>query len=188
MNPIKEGLRLTLAAAIAASAEARQCSERLAGKTIAVEILEQRWLIVFEAGEARVESGTGEADATVRGSLAAVLGTFARNRDGGAAIFGNVELFEDFRSAFRPHFKLPESIGQYVEDAGDAVSIGADAARSAMEGLSDAVRTKARDYFTDIAADPANTNLVAEVAELKERVESMEARLRQLESLGDEQT
>ena len=120
MNPINEGLRLGLAAAIAASAEARQCSERLAGKTIAVETLDQRWLIVFEAGKARVESGDGEADATVRGSPTAVVGAFARDRDSGAAIFGNVELFEDFRSAFRPHLKLPEFVGQFAEDAGDA--------------------------------------------------------------------
>ena len=187
MNPINEGLRLALAAAIATSAEARQCSERLAGKIIAVETLEQRWLIVFEGGEARVESGADEADATVRGSPTAVLGAFARNHDGGAAIFGNVELFEDFRSAFRPHLGLPEFVGQFAEDAGDAVWVGARAARSAMEGLSGAVRDKAKDYFPD----RANANLDAEVAELKERIENMEARLRRLEQEsppGDEQT
>ena len=189
MNPINEGLRLGLAAAIAASAEARQCSERLAGKTIAVETLDQRWLIVFEAGKARVESGDGEADATVRGSASAVVGTFARDRDGGAAIFGDVELFEDFRSAFRPHLKLPEFVGQFAEDAGDAVRVGVNAARSAAEGVAGAVYTKAKDYFPDHAQ--ATPDLVAEVAQLKERVDELETRLAQLEQespSADEQT
>ena len=169
---------MALAAAIAASAEARQCSERLAGKTIAVETLDQRWLITFEPGKANVERGDGEADATVRGSPTALLGAFARDRDGGAAVFGDVELFEDFRSAFRPHLRLPEFVGQFAEDAGDAVRVGAKAARSAVEGLSETVRTKAQEYWPDRGDHP---DLVAEVAALKARLDDMEARLRQLE-------
>ena len=178
---------MALAAAIAASSEARQCSERLAGKKIAVETLDQRWLIAFEPGKANVERGDGEADATVRGSAAALLGAFARDRDGGAAVFGDVELFEDFRSAFRPHLKLPEFVGQFAEDAGDAVRVGAKAARSAVEGLSGAVRTKAKDYWPDRGGSP---ELVDEVAELKARLDDMEERLRRLEdgsAAGDEQ-
>ena len=185
MNPINEGVRLALAAAIAASSEARECSERLAGKTIAVETLDQRWLIAFEPGKANVERGDGEADATVRGSPATLLGAFARDRDSAAAVFGDAELFEDFRSAFRPHLKLPEFVGQFAEDAGDAVRVGAKAARSAVEGLSGAVRTKAKDYWPDRGDNP---DLVAEVAELKARLEDVERRLRELEDgPGEEQ-
>lgn len=187
MNPVNEGVRLALAAAIATSAQARECSERLAGKTIAVETLDQRWLITFEAGKARVERGAGneEADATVRGSPAALLGTFTRDRDGSAAVFGDAELFEDFRSAFRPHLKLPEFVGHFAEEAGDAVRVGTQAARSAIEGLSGAVRSKAKDYF----AEPGD--LATEVAELKERLADVEERLRRLEQESppsDEQT
>ena len=178
MNPINEGVRLALAAAIAASSEARECSERLAGKTIAVETLDQRWLIAFEPGKANVERGDGEADATVRGSPAMLFGAFTRDRDSAAAVFGDVELFEDFRSAFRPHLKLPEFVGQFAEDAGDAVRVGAKAARSAVEGLSGAVRTKAKDYWPDRGDNP---HLVAEVAELKARLEDVERRLHELE-------
>ncbi len=189
MNPVNEGLRLALAAAIAASAEARQCSERLAGKTIAVETLDQRWLIAFEPGKATVERGDGEADATVRGSPAALLAAFARDDDGSVAIFGNAELFADFRSAFRPHLKLPEFVGHFAEEAGDAVRIGTNAAKSAIEGLSGAVRTKAKDYFAEHADAPDTTT---EVAELKERIADLEARVSRLEQESppprDEQT
>ena len=85
MKPMTEGMRLALVAAIAASDDARQCTARLAGKTIAVETLDQRWLIRFEAGKAQVEhagqaarpqEAAEEADATVRGSLAAVIEAF----------------------------------------------------------------------------------------------------------------
>lgn len=181
MKPMTEGMRLALAAAIAASDDAKQCTARLAGKTIAVETLDQRWLIRFEAGKAQVEhagqaarppEAADEADATVRGSLAAVIEAFARDREGAAAVLGDAALFNDFRAAFRPHLPLPASLGQFAEDAGDAVRVGAKAAKSALEGISGSVRSAVR---------PEREDAAGEIAALRERVDALEARLDLLE-------
>ena len=177
MNPIAETLRLALAAAIAASADAKQCSERLAGKAIAVETLDQRLLITFEAGVVKVEPSDAEADATVRGSPAAVISTIATSRET-AAILGDETLFEDFSASFRPHVNIPPAVGDFAQDAGDAVRVGGRAARSALDGISRALRTAAKDYF----ADPAESERMAsEIAELQRRVDELDERLKAVE-------
>ena len=180
MNPFADALRLGLSAALAASKEARLCAERQNSKTIAVETLEQRFIIRFDAGEARVEAGDGEADATVRGSPAAVLGTLLREGGETAAVFGDAELFEDFRRSFRPH--LPPTLAHFAEDAGDAVRVGAQAAQSALQGVAGAVRSKAKDYFPDATErDERDAAMAAEIEALKGRIDALEARLGTLE-------
>lgn len=180
MNPFADALRLGLSAALAASKEARLCAERQNGKAIAVETLEQRFIIRFDAGEAHVEAGDGEADATVRGSPAAVLGTLLREGSETAAVFGDAELFEDFRRSFRPH--LPPTLAHFAEDAGDAVRVGAQAAQSALQGVAGAVRSKAKDYFPDAAdRDERDAAMAAEIEALKGRIDALEERLGALE-------
>ena len=177
MNPVAETLRLTLSAALAASTEAKQCSERLAGKSIAVETLDQRLLITFEAGAVTVEPSDAEADATVRGSPMAVIGTLASRRET-AAILGDAELVEDFSASFRPHINIPTSVGDFAQDAGDAARVGGRAVRSALDGLSHAVRTAAKDYF----ADPAeNERMAREIDELRQIIDELEERLKNVE-------
>lgn len=182
MNPIAETLRLALSAAIATSADAKQCSERLAGKTIALETLDQRLLIAFEAGAVKVEPGDGEADATVRGSPAAVIATIASERET-AAVLGDQALFDDFSASFRPHLDRPHvkvagSMKDLAHDAGDAVRLGGRAARSALDGLSDALRNAAKGYFVD----PAEAErLAGEIAELRRRMDELEERLQAVE-------
>ncbi|MXY58892.1 MAG: hypothetical protein F4029_12245 [Gammaproteobacteria bacterium] len=136
---LAELARLTLSAGIAANPTARACSERLAGRSLAIETLEARFVIHFEAGAVRVDSGTDPADATVRGSPGAVAATLAGGEDT-AAILGDAALFEDFRDSFRPRLDMP---GRFVfEDIGDIVRLGAKAAESALEGLANALRNR----------------------------------------------
>lgn len=136
---LAEFARLGLSAGIAANPAARACSERLAGRSLAIETLEARFVIHFEPGAVRVEPGTDQADATLRGSPAAVAATLA-GREETAAILGDPALFEDFRDSFRPRLDLP---GKFVfEDLGDIVRLGLGAAESALEGLANAVRNR----------------------------------------------
>lgn len=131
--------RLTLSAGIAANPTARACSERLAGRSLAIETLEGRFVIHFEAGAVRVDTGTDPADATLRGSPAAVAATLAGVEET-AAILGDSALFEDFRDSFRPRLDVP---GKFVfEDLGDIVRLGVKAAESALEGLANAVQKR----------------------------------------------
>lgn len=128
--------RLALSAAIATNATARACSERLAARSLAIETLAARFVIHFQAGAVRVETGDGPADATVRGSPSTVAATLAGIEDA-AAILGDTALFEDFRDSFRPRLELP---GKYVlEDLGDLVRLGAKTVESALEGIANAV-------------------------------------------------
>ncbi len=176
MNPIAELLRVALSAAIATSAEARHCSERLAGKTIAVESGQRRLVIHLEPGAARVEAGDEPADATLRGSMAAVLAALAGKRDDTAAIFGDEELFNDFRSSFRPHMHFPPAAKHFAEDAGDAMRVGVGAVRSAFQAVTRVVR----DYLPDRLpgfGQRADADLAREVAALKERVARLEQHL-----------
>ena len=134
--------RLALSAAIAASPRARQCSERLAGRSIAIDTLDMRFVLDFEPGAVSVSAGDPDADpdadVTVRGSPAALAEAMARGSapDAGdsAAVFGEIAVFDDFRDSFRPHLQLGPS-GFLAEDLGDALRLGAKAAESAIEGL-----------------------------------------------------
>lgn len=180
MSPVADALRLALAAAIRANEAARDASARLAGKTMLLETAGQRLRLRFEDGEVAVDgdaSGEDEADVTVRGSLPALLRAFASDKAAErVAVIGDTELFEDFRTAFRPHLQLPDSVSHLAEDAGDAVRVGVQAARSAAEGVGRAVRDKAQDYFA------GSDEHAAQLAALAERVDALEARVRELES------
>ncbi len=172
MNAIAETMRLTLSAAIAASGEARACTERLAGRTLAFESMEQRFVVHFEAGAVRVETEGGEADATVRGSPGAVFGALAGSGSETAAVLGDTAVFEDFRASFRPHVKLPPVVERFAEDAGDAARTGVQAARSAFEGFANT----AKDY---LSAWPGRED--AELAELRAAVQALTERVERLE-------
>lgn len=181
MSPFADALRLALSAAISASESARACSERLAGKTVLLEASGQRWRLRFQAGEVAVdvpaEDDSEEADATVRGTLPSLLRAFVSKEGAEAvAVIGDAELFEDFRTSFRPHLAMPSSFGQFAEDAGDAVRVGTQAARSAVDGVGRAVRDKAQEYFARRDEERA-----AEVAALRERVAALEVRVEALE-------
>lgn len=139
--------RLALSAAIAASPRARQCSERLAGRTIAIDTLDMRFVLNFEPGAVVVSAADPDADppadVTVRGSPAALAEAMVRGSapDAGdsAAVFGDIAVFDDFRNSFRPHLELgPASF--LAEDLGDALRLGVKAAESAIEGLLNAVQ------------------------------------------------
>ncbi|MDE0419600.1 MAG: hypothetical protein OXK76_01755 [Gammaproteobacteria bacterium] len=133
---LAELARLALSAGIAANPAARACTERLAGRTLAIETLQARFIIHFEPGAVRVETGDAPADATLRGSPGAVAATLAGTEET-AATLGDTTLFEDFRDSFRPRLDLP---GQYVlEDLGDIVRMGMKAVESAVEGLANAM-------------------------------------------------
>lgn len=175
MNAFTEAMRLALTAAVATSADARLCSERLAGKTIAVETLGKRILIDFSGDGVQVRTGNDEADATVRGSPTAVLGSLASDRPDTAAVFGDTGAFDDFRHSFRPHLHLPLAAKNFAEDAGDAVRVGTQAAKSAFEGLSGALR----DYFPDRTGD--DQELATRFSVLEHRVDRLERRLTELE-------
>ena len=180
MSPFADALQFALAAAIRANEAARDASERLAGKTMLLETAGQRWRLRFEAGAVAVDAigqeGEAAAEVTVRGSLPALLRAFASNQAAERiAVIGDSALFEDFRTAFRPHLNLPDSMAHLAEDAGDAVRVGVQAARSAAEGVGRAVRDKAQDYFA------RSDEHAAELAALRQRVAALEARVQALE-------
>ena len=136
---LAELARLGLSAGIAANPAARACSERLAGRSLAIETLEARFVIHFEPGAIHVDTATEPADATLRGSPATVAATLAGSEET-AAILGDTALFEDFRDSFRPRLEVP---GKFVfEDLGDIVRLGVKATESALEGLANAVRNR----------------------------------------------
>ena len=187
MKPVTEAARFALATAIATNADARACAERLAGKAIAVECQELRLVIQFAGGAAdavRVRSGEEQADVTVRGSPAAVLGALAGIDRDTAAVFGDVEVYEDFRTSFRPHLKLPHGFDHLAEDASDAVHIAARAAQSACEGLLAALRERFAAHTAHTPPrSPATTDEDHEKAELQARIRDLEARLAELEGV-----
>ena len=136
---LAELARLALSVGITSNPAARACTERLAGRSLAIETLEVRFVIHFEPGAVQVDTGTGTADATVRGSPANLAATLAGTEET-AAVLGDTALFEDFRDSFRPRLEVP---GKFVlEDLGDIVRLGAKAAESALEGLANAVRNR----------------------------------------------
>ena len=188
MKPVTEAARFALATAIATNADARACAERLAGKAIAVECQGLRLVIQFAGGGAadavRVRSGEEQADVTVRGSPAAVLGALAGIDRDTAAVFGDVEVYEDFRTSFRPHLKLPHGFDHLAEDASDAVHIAARVAQSACEGLLAALRERFAAHTAHTPPrSPATTDEDREKAELQARIRDLEARLAELEGV-----
>lgn len=136
--------RIALSTAIAASPRARRCSERLAGRSIAIDTLDMRFVLNFEPGAVVVSAADpnvdSQADVTVRGSPAALAEAMARGSAPGdsSAVFGDIAVFDDFRDSFRPHLELGHA-GFLAEDLGDALRLGAKAAESAIEGLMNAV-------------------------------------------------
>ena len=174
MNPLREAMRVALRAAIATNAEARACTQRLAGKSIAFEWSDQRLVIRFDDGAADVGGGADEASATVRGSPVAVLGALLGGERGAAAVLGDAEAFEDFRASFRPH--LPKVPRHLAEDIGDAAHLAARAAHSALEGLLGALREHSQSGAAEAESEGAD-----EVAALRARIGELEARLAALE-------
>ena len=180
MSAIAKTVEVSLSAALAASGDARDCCARLAGKAIAFESFDERLLVRFDDGAVRVDTEPGEADATVRGSPTAVVGALFGTGGDTVAVLGDESVFEDFRDSFRPHLKLPPGVERFMEDAGDAVRVGAKAVKSAFEGVAAATREHWPEWLP--RAHPDTGELRGEVDELKARVASLEARLAALES------
>ena len=180
MGAIAKTVEVSLSAALTTSSDARDCCARLEGKTIAFESLDERLVVCFESSSVRVETEIEEADATVRGSPTAVLGALFGKGGDTVAVLGDATIFEDFRDSFRPHLKLPPAAERFMEDAGDAVRVGAKAVKSAIEG----VATATRDHWPDWLhrAHPDTGELRGEVDELKARMAALEERLAAVES------
>ena len=180
MGAIAKTVEVSLSAALTTSSDARDCCARLEGKTIAFESLDERLVVCFESSSVRVETEIDEADATVRGSPTAVLGALFGKGGDTVAVLGDATIFEDFRDSFRPHLKLPPAAERFMEDAGDAVRVGAKAVKSAIEG----VATATRDHWPDWLhrAHPDTGELRGEVDELKARMAALEERLAAVES------
>lgn len=180
LGAIAKTLEVSLSAALTTSSDARDCCARLAGKAIAFESLDERLVVCFEAASVHVEAEIDEADATVRGSPTAVLGAlFGRGGDT-VAVLGDESVFDDFRDSFRPHLKLPEAAERFMEDAGDAVRVGAKAVKSAIEGVAAATRDHWPDWLH--RAHPDTGDLRVEVDDLRARVAALEERLAVVES------
>ena len=133
---LAELARLALSAGLAVNPSARACTDRLAGRSLAIETLQARFVIHFEPGAVRVETGDHAADATLRGSPGAVAATLAATEET-AAVLGDAALFEDFRDSFRPRLDLPGKTA--LEDLGDIVRLGAKAVESTLEGIANAM-------------------------------------------------
>ena len=180
MSPFAEATQLALKGAIAASGEARRCSERLAGKSIAVESFGQRLVVCFEAGGVRVEADDREADATVRGSPLALLLAAVEPEWDSSAVFGDADIVADFRASFRPHLHAT-GVATLAEDAGDALRLGVKAAHSALEGVVRSMGGIAPDDDAETASDAWRTELAA----VKEQLQRIEERLRALETRAE---
>ena len=180
MGAVAKTVEVSLTAALTTSSDARDCCERLAGKAIAFESLDERLVVCFESSSVHVETQTDEADATVRGSPTAVLGALFGKGGDTVAVLGDVTVFEDFRDSFRPHLKLPPAVERFMEDAGDAVRVGAKAVKSAIEGVAAATRDHWPDWLH--RAHPDTGELRGEVDELKARMAALEERLAAMES------
>lgn len=183
MGAIAKTVEVSLSAALTTSSDARDCCARLEGKTIAFESLDERLVVCFESANVRVETEIDEADATVRGSPTAVLGALFGKDGDTVAVLGDATIFEDFRDSFRPHLKLPPAAERFMEDAGDAVRVGAKAVKSAIEG----VATATRDHWPDWLprAHPDTGELRVEVDDLKARMAALEERLAAVESADE---
>ena len=184
LGAVAKTMQVSLSTAIAASTDARECCARLAGKSIAFESLDERLVLHFEGSSVRVDSEGEETDATVRGAPSAVMAALFGTGAETVAVLGDTAAFEDFRGSFRPHLNLPPTAERFMEDAGDAVRVGAKAMKSAWEGMAAATREHWPDWLH--RAHPDTGELRAEVDELKERIAGLEQRLRELETPASE--
>ena len=184
LGAVAKTMQVSLSTAIAASTAARECCARLAGKSIAFESLDERLVLHFEGSSVRVDSDGEETDATVRGAPSAVMAALFGTGAETVAVLGDTAVFEDFRDSFRPHLNLPPTAEQFMEDAGDAVRVGAKAMKSAWEGMAAATREHWPDWLH--RAHPDTGELRGEVDELKERIAGLEQRLRELETTAPE--
>ena len=180
LGAVAKTVEVSLTAALTTSSDARDCCERLAGKAIAFESFDERLVVCFESSSVHVETQTDEADATVRGSPTAVLGALFGKGGDTVAVLGDATVFEDFRDSFRPHLKLPPTMERFMEDAGDAVRVGAKAVKSAIEGVAAATRDHWPDWLH--RAHPDTGELRGEVDELKARMAALEERLAAVEA------
>lgn len=183
LGAVAKTVEVSLSAALTASADARDCCARLEGKAIAFESLDERLVVCFESSSVHVETETDEADATVRGSPTAVLGALFGKGGDTVAVLGDATIFEDFRDSFRPHLKLPPAAERFMEDAGDAVRVGAKAVKSAIEGVATATREHWPDWLH--RAHPDTGDLRLEVDDLKVRMAALEERLAAVESVNE---
>lgn len=183
LGAVAKTVEVSLSAALTASADARDCCARLEGKAIAFESLDERLVVCFESSSVHVETEIDEAAATVRGSPTAVLGALFGKGGDTVAVLGDATVFEDFRDSFRPHLKLPEAAERFMEDAGDAVRVGAKAVKSAIEGVAAATRDHWPDWLH--RAHPDTGELRVEVDELKARMAALEERLAAVESADE---
>ena len=184
LGALAKTMQVSLSAAIAASTDARECCARLAGKSIAFESLDERLVLHFEGSSVDVDGEGEEPDATVRGAPSAVMAALFGTGAETVAVLGDTAVFEDFRDSFRPHLNLPPTAERFMEDAGDAVRVGAKAMKSAWEGMAAATREHWPDWLH--RAHPDTGELRGEVDELKERISGLEQRLRELETTASE--
>ena len=175
LGAVVKTMQVSLSTAIAASTDARECCARLAGKSIAFESLDERLVLHFEGSSVRVDSEREETDATVRGAPSAVMAALFGTGAETVAVLGDTAVFEDFRDSFRPHLNLPPTAERFMEDAGDAVRVGAKAMKSAWEGMAAATREHLPDWLH--RTHPDTGELRGEVDELKERIAGLEERL-----------
>ncbi len=187
LGAVAKTMQVSLSTAIAASTDARECCARLAGKSIAFESLDERLVLHFEGSSVRVDSEGEETDATVRGAPSAVIAALFGTGAETVAVLGDPAVFEDFRESFRPHLNLPPTAERFMEDAGDAVRVGAKAMKSAWEGMAAATREHLPDWPDWLnRTHPDTGELRGEVDELKERIAGLEERLRELETTASE--
>ncbi len=165
MNPFTQSFQSALRGATRLNSRARFAAERLEGRSIALDMPDARWLIVFANADVEVlEDDDATADATVRGSMPAVfaeLGGFGSE----AARLGDLELIDDFITSFRPNFD-PKDV---LTDLQDATRVGVAAVQSAFEGL----------RGVSPSAPPVDRD--DEIRELKATIERLNKRIEQLE-------
>ena len=165
MNPFTQSFQSVLRGALRLNSRARFAAERLAGRSIALDMPDTRWLIVFADADVEVlEDDDTAADATVRGSMPAVfaeLGGFGSE----AARLGDLELIDDFITSFRPNFDPKDAL----TDLQDATRVGVAAVQSAFEGLRGASPSAPTDDRDD------------EIRDLKATIERLNKRIEQLE-------
>ena len=180
LGAVARTVETSLKAALRTSSDARDCCARLSGKSIALMSMDEVLLVRFEDDAVRVDTEPGEAVVTVKGSPTAVLGALFGTDGDAVAVVGDQAVFDDFRESFRPHLK--PTLERLMEDAGDAVRVGARAVSSALEGAAAAVREHWPDWLH--RAHPDTGELRSEVDELKARIAALEDRLAALESGG----
>lgn len=160
----------------------------LVGKSVGIEVPNERFVVAFEAGEdghaalSVASDSVAECDATLRISIAglllrlralagapAVASQRAAVDDAAASVLGDGDVMADFLALLRPRLPLPEglpspNLGAIGEDVGDALRLGARAAQSVFDAVSGAAPGGSRD-------------VEGELAELRRRIEELERRV-----------